>query len=106
MHGPTYGGPDGAAMAGGLIAFFIWLVFVLVMVAVGVLPYFFIFRKAGWHWAMGFLMLLPLVNLVMLYVLAFARWPIEDRFPSAGSGTAPSSVGPAPQPPGPPPGQP
>ena len=102
----TYGGPDGAAVAGGLIALFIWLVFALVMTAVFVLPYFFIFKKAGWHWAMGFLMLLPLVNLVMLYVLAFARWPIENHTSSAGGGTASPAAGPAPQPPGPAPGQP
>lgn len=35
-----------------------------------------IFQKAGYHWGMGLLMLVPVVNVIMMFVLAFADWPI------------------------------
>jgi len=35
-----------------------------------------IFSKAGYHWALGLLMLIPVVNLVMMFVLAFGNWPV------------------------------
>ena len=38
-----------------------------------------IFAKTGYGGPFGLLMLLPLVNLVMLLVLAFAKWPIEKE---------------------------
>jgi uncharacterized membrane protein len=41
------------------------------------LPWFFIYKKAGFHPAMGCLMFLPLINIVMMFVLAFIEWPIE-----------------------------
>ena len=40
-------------------------------------PWFFIYKKAGFHPAMGCLMFLPIVNVVMMFVLAFTEWPIE-----------------------------
>jgi len=36
-----------------------------------------IFSKAGYSWAMGLLMLVPLVNLIMMLVLAFSDWPVQ-----------------------------
>ena len=41
-----------------------------------------IFGKAGYHGAMGLLMFIPVVNLVMILVLAFKKWPIEDELKS------------------------
>ncbi|MCX6143077.1 MAG: hypothetical protein NTZ35_07645 [Ignavibacteriales bacterium] len=41
-----------------------------------VLPYWFIFRKAGFDPNLSLLMLIPLVNVAMLFYLAFAEWPI------------------------------
>jgi len=41
------------------------------------LPWFFIYKKAGFHPAMGCLMFVPLVNIVMMFILAFSEWPIE-----------------------------
>ena len=35
-----------------------------------------IFSKAGYCWAMGLLMLIPIVNIVMLCVLGFSDWPV------------------------------
>ena len=36
-----------------------------------------IFSKAGFHWALGLLMMLPIANLIMLLILAFSTWPIQ-----------------------------
>ena len=56
------------------------IVIVLIVLVGGavllVLPYWFIFGKAGFAPALSLLMLIPLVNVVMLYVLAFSEWPI------------------------------
>ncbi len=34
------------------------------------------FAKAGYCWAMGLLMLVPFVNIIMPFVLAFGDWPV------------------------------
>lgn len=36
-----------------------------------------IFAKAGFHWAMGLLMFVPVANLIVMLVLAFCEWPIQ-----------------------------
>jgi len=38
-----------------------------------------IFRKAGFHGALGLLMLVPLVNVAMLILFALRPWPIEGE---------------------------
>ncbi len=45
------------------------------------IPYIRIFGKAGFSPALGILMVVPLVNLVMLYYLAFAEWPALKKNP-------------------------
>jgi branched-subunit amino acid transport protein AzlD len=47
--------------------------------ALCVLPYWFIFRKAGFAPALSLLMLIPFVNIAMLFFLAFAEWPILNK---------------------------
>jgi hypothetical protein len=46
-----------------------------------VLPFWRIFGKAGFPPALALLMVVPLVNIVMLFVLAFASWPTLARTP-------------------------
>ena len=63
------------SLLGGLVSLFISLAILLVLMW----PYVKIVQKAGysgWHvlW-----MFLPIVNLVMLFVFAFSRWPIEEK---------------------------
>ena len=56
---------------------------ILTMLSIGILfvivflliPYWRIFRRAGYPPALSLLMLVPLVNVVMIYYLAFAEWP-------------------------------
>jgi hypothetical protein len=55
------------------------LLILIVVFVVGillfVLPYWLIFRKAGFAPALSLLMLIPLVNVALLFYLAFAEWP-------------------------------
>jgi len=67
------------APVAGLIILVIWLLFVLFAMAIAALIYCRIFHKAGYSWALGLLMLVPIVNIVMPFILAFGRWPIETK---------------------------
>ncbi len=60
----TYMGPTGLIM---------WLI----MVALIILPFWFIFSKAGHSKWLSLLMVVPMVNIVMLYFLAFSTWPSQ-----------------------------
>ena len=51
------------------------LILILIMGSVIVIPFWRIFSKAGFSGALSLLMFIPLVNLVMIFVLAFAEWP-------------------------------
>ena len=48
---------------------------VLISIVV-LIPWWFIFKKAGFSPFLALLMFLPLINIVMLYFLAFARWNV------------------------------
>ena len=79
-------GPDAVpAFTAIFIIFFI--LGALIVIAIKILLFCKIFSKAGYCWALGLLMLVPIVNIVMLFVLAFADWPIqkEIRLLKAGS---------------------
>ena len=57
--------------------------FIVVGCTLIIVPYWQIFKKAGFPPALGFLMIIPLVNLVVLYVLAFSQWkvvPVPDTY--------------------------
>ena len=60
----------------GAIALFVALIYIVFMLII----YCRIFSKAGYSWAMGLLMLVPIVNLIMLILLAFSDWPIYKEF--------------------------
>ncbi len=47
----------------------------LIVAAVIIIPFWFIYAKAGHSKWLSFLMVVPLVNLAMLYFLAFSNWP-------------------------------
>ena len=52
-----------------------WPLMMLVYAALIIVPIWLIFRKAGYSPWLGLLMVVPLVNLGMLYFLAFSDWP-------------------------------
>jgi hypothetical protein len=58
-----------------LIVLTIGLIYVFVLV----LPFWHIFRRAGFSPWLSLLMMVPLVNLVTLYFLAFATWPSQGK---------------------------
>ena len=63
------------AIVFALIAAFI----VLVIVAIKLLICCKIFSNAGYSWALGLLMLIPIVNVIMAFFLAFADWPVNKE---------------------------
>jgi hypothetical protein len=68
---------DGSLSLWHIIIFLIGTLIVFV-------PYVLIIRKAGYSGWWVLTALIPLVNLIMLWVFALARWPVEQR--AAGMG--------------------
>ena len=74
-------------------------IFILLAWAIFLIPMWQIFKKAGFAPALSLLMLLPLVNLIMLYVLAFSRWKVVPApeyagYPPAGYPPVPAGYAP------------
>jgi hypothetical protein len=69
----TCGPNEFISIVGGCIGLVIWLA----MIVLYTLIFCKIFSKAGYGWALGLIMLVPIGNLVMLCVLAFGQWPIH-----------------------------
>lgn len=56
---------------------------ILLVLCIAILPpYWTIFKKAGFSPWLALLMYLPIVNLIVLYVVAFSRW---KSAPQSGS---------------------
>lgn len=53
------------------------LVLVFLGMVVVVLPFWKIFSKAGYPGPLGLLILVPVVNALVPFFLAFAEWPVE-----------------------------
>jgi glycerol-3-phosphate acyltransferase PlsY len=69
-------GPEMAPVFGVMIVMFVILM-LLIVTAIKILIFCKIFSKAGYCWALGLLMLVPIANIIMLFVLAFADWPVQ-----------------------------
>ena len=54
-------------------------VILILIVAVIIIPFSKIFERAGFHWSLGILMVVPVVNLALISFLAYAPWPIEKN---------------------------
>ncbi len=77
-----------AALMAILVPFFI------IVTAIVLIPYWVIFRKAGFTPWLSLLMFVPLGNIIMLYVLAFSQWkvvPVQAAYPQAYPPTYPPS---------------
>ncbi len=66
----------------------------LIMIAIVIIPFWFICKKAGFSPWLSLINLIPVGNLVLLYVLAFAEWKVTP---------VPQAAYPPPYPPPPPP---
>jgi len=73
-------------------------IFMIVIMAVVIIPCWFICKKAGFSPWLSLINVIPVGNLVLLYVLAFAEWKVVPA-PQAGY---PSPYPPPPPPPYPP----
>ena len=74
--------PDPAQAHAMMMAMIPFIFFgMLVVWAIVIVPFWQIFKKAGMTPALSLLMVLPLVNLIMLYVLAFSRWNVIPAGP-------------------------
>jgi hypothetical protein len=51
----------------------------LVILAVKLLICCKIFSNAGYSWALGLLTLIPILNIIMIFYLAFADWPVNKE---------------------------
>jgi hypothetical protein len=50
-------------------ALFMWVLLII--------PFWRIFRKAGFNPALSLLTVIPIANIVVVYYVAFSRWPSE-----------------------------
>ena len=60
--------------------FILPLIFFVFFIAISALMVFVwcrIFSKAGYHWAMGLLIMVPIANIVVPFILAFGQWPLH-----------------------------
>jgi hypothetical protein len=51
-------------------------IFILIGIVILIIPYWMIFKKAGFSPWLSILMFVPLVNFIMLYLLAFSEWKV------------------------------
>ena len=70
------GRPDAVPSVAVFVMILFWLMIVAVSIAVTLLIWCRLFHRAGFHWAMGLLMLVPIANIIMPFYLAFAEWPV------------------------------
>lgn len=85
----TMGAPIGLFIAA--LALFVALVILIIKAII----YCMIFHKAGYHWTLGLLMLVPIACIIMPFVLAFGRWPIQrelEQLRAQQKGAAPSAI--------------
>jgi hypothetical protein len=63
----------------GIVFMFVFLVIGLLMTILMAWVYCRIFSKAGYCWALGLLMFVPIANIIMPFVLAFGDWPVHKE---------------------------
>lgn len=77
----TYPDPEQLMRALGPMAVLIIAATVVVLslaiIIIKAVIYCKVFSKAGYHWALGLLALIPILNLIMPFVLAFGQWPVR-----------------------------
>jgi hypothetical protein len=70
MHDPQQASGILAAILG------IYLVVLVVIMAIIIIPFWFILKKAGFSSWLSLINLVPFGTLILLYVLAFAEWKV------------------------------
>jgi len=67
--------PDMVPVFVGIFSMFVLFIGLIVTILM-IWVYCRIFSKAGYSWALGLLMIVPVANIIMPFVLAFGDWPI------------------------------
>lgn len=70
--------PDMASVLIVLLIIF-GILIALIAIAIKVLIFCKISSKAGYSWALGLLMLVPIADIIMAFFLAFADWPVQKQ---------------------------
>jgi hypothetical protein len=70
---------DAAPALFGMGLLMVIMVFALIMTIISIFLWWKIFSKAGYSGALALLMLIPLVNIIMIFFLALAEWPIQKE---------------------------
>lgn len=82
------------AAAAAFITFFTFIMlFVVAVLVLSIVAYWKIAAKAGYNGAWSLLTLVPVGNLILLFLFAFTEWPIEQevrRLHAAAAGTHPA----------------
>ena len=65
----------------GIFTIFV-ILFALIMAVIQIVAFCKIFSKAGFSWALGLLMLVPIANIIITLFLAFADRPIQRELRS------------------------
>jgi hypothetical protein len=55
---------------------FVWFI---IMAVIMIIPFWKIFQKAGFNPALSLLMLIPIINIIAIFYLAFAAWPVHGK---------------------------
>jgi hypothetical protein len=55
-----------------------WLI-VIFWIAIFIVPAWRITKKAGYSGYLSLLTLIPLVNIIAIWIFAFAKWPVERK---------------------------
>jgi hypothetical protein len=79
--------------------------FALIGIVIYIIPFWMIFKKAGFSPWFALLLFIPLANIIILYVLAFAQWKVAP-LPQYAGGYLPTAYPPAYPPAAPPPANP
>lgn len=78
-----------ATYAPGISGFLLVLFMGLMTNLLIVIPFWFIFKKAGFPAALSLIMLIPLGNIIMPFVLAFTEWPaLKDKKAASANSAA------------------
>ncbi len=62
-----------------MFGFVFSIIVILIIIALYGVPVVMIIRKAGYSGWWAILAFIPLVNIIMLWVFALSRWPVEGR---------------------------
>jgi hypothetical protein len=65
---------------------------ILAMLGVFVVPFWKIFAKAGFPGALSLTQLIPILNVIVLFYVAFSEWPVQQQLNQLRQGSRPEPI--------------